>query len=190
MKKKELDLLDAGSGCSKEWGQLFVLLVAFIPHSLFADIYYKNKSAVQSLHGIKSAAIEVTGVDTDAKIAGVNKDMLEVFLRNAIRSVGIKEVSFSDVEKVPGVPVINLRIQVVTSGGSNALCSFHYSVEVYQYVGLVRAKGQQVHAPTWRDSGNGFNNCYVANTNIYSYSQEMLNRFVEAYRTANPKLTQ
>jgi hypothetical protein len=131
-----------------------------------------------TLRGLGSVSVIVDPIDSELLKEGLTQDLLQKRIQGRLRDAGIG-VDPSAPEFV-GLRVLQVRAQK----GPYALC---LSVGVYQPVLLIRNKEVKTATETWAVETVLMADPKVVNRETLNSLDELADRLVAAYRSANPK---
>ena len=131
-----------------------------------------------TLRGLGSVSVIVDPIDSELLKEGLTQDLLQKRIQGRLRDAGIG-VDPSAPEFV-GLRVLQVRAQK----GPYALC---LSVGVYQPVLLVRNRDVKTATETWAVETVLMADPKVVNRETLNSLDELADRLVAAYRSANPK---
>jgi hypothetical protein len=131
-----------------------------------------------TLRGLGSVSVIVDPIDSELLKEGLTQDLLQKRIQGRLRDAGIG-VDPSAPEFV-GLRVLQVRAQ----RGPYALC---LSVGVYQPVLLIRNKEVKTATETWAVETVLMADPKVVNRETLNSLDELADRLVAAYRSANPK---
>jgi hypothetical protein len=142
-----------------------------------------------TLQGLPGVYVAVEALDPDIQKDGLTKATLRADTELRLRMAGIKVLSREEWAKTQGGPVCYIDVSVVKDIGLTDvldfdLYAFEVSVELHQDVALVRDMAVKVLSPTWSTSYVGFTNTLPR---IRTKVTQLVQRFINAYQTVNPK---
>lgn len=131
-----------------------------------------------TLRGLGSVGVVVDPLDPDLIKEGLTQDLLQKRIEGRLRDAGI--VIGQSAPEFVGLRVLQVRAQ----RGPYALC---LSVGVYQPVLLVRNKDVRTATETWAVDTVLMADPKVVSRETLNSVDELADRLVAAYRSANPK---
>jgi hypothetical protein len=137
-----------------------------------------------TLRGLGSLSVIIDPIDPDLVKEGLTQDLLQKRIEERLRAAGI--VVDRSAPEFVGLRVLQVRAQrgSFAQAGSFALC---LSVGVYQPVLLVRNKDLKTATETWGVDTVLMAGPKVVNREALNSVDELADRLVAAYRSANPK---
>jgi len=163
-----------------------LMALAALPCALAVE---DDEYARSTLRGLPGVYVAVEALDPDVNHHGLTKATLAADAELRLRMAGIKVLSREQWTKTQGGPVCYIDVSIVkdvalTDVLDFDLYAFEVSVELHQDVALVRDMAVMVLSPTWSASYVGFTNTLPR---IRTKVSELLERFINAYQTVNPK---
>ncbi len=142
-----------------------------------------SQSSRQSLRDLTGVFVLVDKLLPDAEQDGLSSSQIQTDVEQRLKTAGIKVLTMEEMLKAPGMPT--LYVDVNTLKRQDA---YSYSIEVIlqQNVRLERDSRVLFIAPTWKIGAVG----WVGATNINQIRNgisDMLDRFITAYISVNPK---
>lgn len=164
----------------------WLMALAVVSFALAAE---DDEYARSTLRGLPGVYVAVGGLDPDIQKDGLTKATFKADTEMRLQIAGIKVLSKEEWAKTQGGPVCYVDVSIVKDVGLTDvlnfdLYAFEVSVELHQDVALVRDMAVKVLSPTWSASYVGFTNRLPR---IRTKVTELVERFINAYRTANPK---
>ena len=136
-----------------------------------------------TLRGLASVSVIVDPIDPDLVKEGLTQDILQKRIEGRLHDAGI--VVDPSAREFVGLRVLQVHAQKgAFAEGSFALC---FSVGVYQSVQLVRNKDIKTSTETWAVQTILMSGPKVVNREALNSVDELADRLVAAYRSANPK---
>ena len=162
---------------------LFVLYL-FVT-AVFAEDSEVSRGTLAGIQGVQLVVEELQpNVQKYASKAGLTRTQLLKDIEQTLRNYGIRVVSGSDWQKVPGRPV--LYVNVNTHETEKYWYAYDIKVELRQVVTLDASPGIKTLANTWSINMTGIAN--IGNLNIIRNDVGVLvERFGTAYKTVNGK---
>lgn len=159
---------------------LIAILVLGAANGLAND----ERSDRQTLRGITSVAVVVEDLPSEAVKDGLTRDQLQTDVEINLRKAGITILESSGIHHTPFL-YVNAHL-IKGSGPSAQLYVFDCQVQLVQPVRIV-SNGAYDLAPTWSDEITGGTGASDMRTYIRSHIADLVDKFINAYLSVNPK---
>ncbi len=144
-----------------------------------------NKSAQDTLRGLKAVTVVITGISQDAEKDGLHKSDLQNDVEERLRKAGIKILNPGDGVRSPGQPHLFVRF-IDQKRSDMELYAISIAVHLVQMVRLARDGKVVTPAETWGMTGVVSVGAREL-TNVRRLVGEYVDMFAEAMRAVNPE---
>jgi hypothetical protein len=132
------------------------------------------------LRGLEGVQVIVEEIQPEVERDGLTKAQLKADVERALRMSGIKVLSAEERVQILSQPILYLNVNVVKTQGS----AYVFNVDLSARESGVTLRGGMTWAPTWEW---GYVGITPGLASIRDYVRDMVDRFIDAYLTANPK---
>jgi len=132
------------------------------------------------LRGLEGVQVIVEEIPPEVKREGLTKSQLKTDVELALRMSGIKVLSAEERGQMLSQPILYLNVNVMKTQGSAYVFNVHLSARESG----ITLRGGMTWAPTWEW---GYVGITPSLATIRDYVKDMVDRFINAYLTANPK---
>jgi hypothetical protein len=144
-----------------------------------------NKSAQETLRGLRAVAVVVTGISQDAEKDGLQKSHLQQDVEARLSQAGIKVINKGDGARSPGRPHLFVRF-IDQKRSDMELYAISIAVHLVQMVRLSRDSKVVTPAETWGMTGVVSVGAREL-TSVRKLVGDYVDMFIEAMRAANPE---
>jgi hypothetical protein len=144
-----------------------------------------NKSAQETLRGLKAVAVVVTGISPDAEKDGLHRNHLQQDVETRLTQAGIKVINKGDGQRSPGQPHLFVRF-IDQKRSDMELYAISIAVHLVQMVRLSRDGKVVTPAETWGMTGVVSVGAREL-TSVRKLVGDYVDTFVAAMRAANPE---
>ena len=141
----------------------------------------------ETLRGLQGIGVIVDMVRPEAEQLGLTREALQTDTDSQLRQYGIKVVSFLEMFRTPGIPVLYINANVrVSSGEIDPIVAVSIVVQLKQSVSLDRDPTIHCKAPTWESAAVAT----VGRANIRQVRdavKDLVARFINDYVAVNRK---
>lgn len=160
-------------------------VLSFLPLSASAQ---DSEAQVKTLAGLKGFLVVINDVGPEGHSAGISEPALVDQAEAGLRAAGIRVATRDEYLASPdrSLALLGITISSVKSraGDTFALSCF---LQVTQTMMLVRDPAIRAPAATWYAGGTGIAAAEVVNGESKKWLAGLMEHFLEAYRSANPK---
>ncbi len=152
-------------------------------YSVFA---VNGKSNQATLRGLKGIGVVVEQLPPEIESGGLSKDRIQKDVETKLRAAGIKVLTKEECARTPGEPNLYINLNVNISKTESEIYPYSLDILFIQKVSLVRDQKMTSYGVTWSAAGVGS----ITKTMVGQLRQsvrEILDIFIKAYRTENPK---
>ena len=164
-------------------GTALFLSLACLPVSA-AD----NANINASLVGLKSIYVKIQPIDSNLGLISKMERRLKKDTEMQLRRAGIELLTEKDYERLmrsPRYPLARLYIAVtIRETGYSHMKLYSLAVQARQVTFLARKPVVKLLMPTWEKRKVGFDDNPDV---VYAHIKNMVDRFINDYRTANPR---
>lgn len=153
-------------------GVIFCTLLQLETSGLSDDTHF--------LRGLEGVQVIVEEIQPEVQRDGLTKSQLKSDVELALRMSGIKVLSVEERVQILSQPILYLNVNVTKTQGS----AYVFNVDLTVRESSITLRGGLTWAPTWEWSYVGIT---PSLTSIRDYVKDMVDRFINAYLTANPK---
>jgi hypothetical protein len=144
-----------------------------------------NKSAQETLRGLKAVAVVVTGISQDAEKDGLQRSHLQQDVEARLTQAGIKVINKGDGARSPGQPHLFVRF-IDQKRSDMELYAISIAVHLVQMVRLSRDGKVVTPAETWGMTGVVSVGAREL-TSVRKLVGDYVDMFITAMRAANPE---
>jgi hypothetical protein len=139
----------------------------------------------ETLKGIKSVTIVIEEIkQPDATANKLTKEIIEKDVAEKLQGAGIKIAPFTDLTS--DLPWVYVNIHLMEHKELPTFYTFNLGVEIRQFVVLKRIARLSFNAATWEHRLVGMISSSEAVSTVRRSLNEVMDRFVDDYRTVNP----
>jgi len=132
------------------------------------------------LRGLEGVQVIVEEIQPEVERDGLTKAQLKTDVELALRMSGIKLLSAEERVQILSQPILYLNVNVMKTQGSG----YVFNVDLSARESGITLRGGMTWAPTWEW---GYVGITPSLASIRDYVKDMVDRFINAYLTANPK---
>ena len=132
------------------------------------------------LRGLEGVQVIVEEIPPELKRDGLTKSQLKTDVELALRISGIKVLSAEERVQILSQPILYLNVNVMKTQGP----AYVFNVDLSVRETGITLRGGMTWAPTWEWGYVGITSELAS---IRDYVKDMVDRFINAYLTANPK---
>jgi hypothetical protein len=158
-----------------------LLVLILVCGNASAQDIEQTRNTLRGLTGIY--VMPENPLEEDAVRGGLSQDHIRAEVETKLRHAGIRVLSREEWEQEPGKPYLQVWPRVL-KGGVLGGYMYHITVEFKQYVTLFRSASVQVFGSTWSTEYMGYT---PELRDIRDRMKERIDRFIDAYRSVNPK---
>jgi len=167
-------------------GKEFSLIMALVLGvSLFvgmATTIRAGDTETPLLRDLNELFVEVEPLDFRVEREGLTTEHLKTDAVNKLNMAGIKVQSEQESMTTPGSPRLHVVVKVL--GSATGDYAAHIRVELREAVRLLRNPGMEVFTSTWTTGKFGVTHSL---SDVRQQEQELIDKFINEYLTANPK---
>jgi len=143
-------------------------------------------SEIETMRGIKGINVSIDTRIADKVNVSFNKEMIKTYVEALLKNEGITLLSEEAFFAKHGSARLRLNVQIAKHTKEDTIYAYNIEVELRQNVLLERNRKISFSSPTWEEQVTGivFRD-YVEET-VKDSAKRLLERFLEAYATANP----
>ncbi len=157
----------------------------FLPPSGLAQ---DSEAQKKTLAGLKGFLVVISDIGQEAHSAGITEQALADQAESGLRSAGIRVVTRDEflASGDRSLALLGITISSVknSAGDTFALSCF---LQITQTVMLVRDPAVRAPVATWYAGGTGVAASEVVGAEVKKWLAGLLEHFLDAYRSANPK---
>jgi hypothetical protein len=170
---------------TKNW---LIILTAFTLSILFETSLFaiNGKSNLATLRGLQGVGVLVEQLPPEAENKGLKKDQIQTGVESRLQKAGIKVLTKEECAKTPGEPYLYINLNINITKTESDIYPYTVDVMLIQKVSLLRDPQIYTYAMTWSTGGIGSIDKQILGQ-LRESVLEMVNIFVNAYLTENPK---
>ena len=170
---------------TKNWLIVFIVFTLMILSEtpLFA---INGKSNLATLRGLQGIGVLVEQLPPEAENKGLKKDQIQTEVESKLRKAGIKVLTKEECGKTPGEPYLYINLNINLAKTESDIYPYTIDVMLIQKVSLLRDPQINSYATTWSTGGIGSIDKQILGQ-LRESVLEVVNLFVNAYLTENPK---
>jgi len=147
-----------------------------------------SEAQKKTLAGLKGFFVVINDVGPDGHSAGISEPALVGQAESGLRNAGIRVATRDEFLASPdrSLALLGITISSVKNRAGDT-CALSCFLQVTQTVMLVRDPAVRAPVATWYSGGTGIAASDVAGAEIKKWLTGLMEHFVDAYRSANPK---